>query len=244
MKKHNVIILTTGLSGSSLFTKLLCKHGYWCGEKTITKNNYSGHYNTYENEVLVKLNQTLLDKCQVDFSVQDQFDDKLFAQIEKLSQTIDLKPYTAFIKECDNHQPWVWKDPRLIHTLGFWLKLIDRENCRFLYVARRPWWLWVSFLNKRRLIDYTTLKHYETQSLSKSINALKSWGGLVELFYFDDLISNPKTSLGRLNRFLRISISLEDFKQNSHSTPTFEHKAQIQIKAILIYLKNYQQVPR
>ena len=56
MSKHNVIILTHGISGSSVVSALLAQAGYWLGEETRIKPGY----NTFENSSLVSINENLL----------------------------------------------------------------------------------------------------------------------------------------------------------------------------------------
>jgi hypothetical protein len=52
---QNVIVLTSGLSGSSVLTSLVAKAGYWTGE-THKKHDYD----TYENTELLDLNLKIL----------------------------------------------------------------------------------------------------------------------------------------------------------------------------------------
>ena len=55
LKTHpNVIILTSGVSGSSVLTGLIAKAGYWTGDTTAKKE-----YETYENQELIDLNLRL-----------------------------------------------------------------------------------------------------------------------------------------------------------------------------------------
>jgi len=54
--KKNVIILTHGVSGSSVFAALLGRAGYWLGSETVQKPDYD----TFENAALVALNYELL----------------------------------------------------------------------------------------------------------------------------------------------------------------------------------------
>ena len=58
----NVIILTTGISGSSVLTGFLAKSGLWIGDETVYKDNITGKYETYENKKLVDLNDELIDE--------------------------------------------------------------------------------------------------------------------------------------------------------------------------------------
>ena len=63
----NVIILTTGISGSSVITGLLAKSGLWAGDDTVFKDNITGKYETYENQKLVNLNTSLLKEVGLEF---------------------------------------------------------------------------------------------------------------------------------------------------------------------------------
>ena len=53
---HNTIILTSGLTGSSVLAGLLASGGYWPGDRTYKKKDYD----TFENEDLTRLNHGLL----------------------------------------------------------------------------------------------------------------------------------------------------------------------------------------
>jgi hypothetical protein len=64
----NVIVLTTGLSGSSLVTGFIAKNGFWNGSETVVKNNSTGQYDTYENNALVELNDALIQEIGFNFT--------------------------------------------------------------------------------------------------------------------------------------------------------------------------------
>jgi hypothetical protein len=46
--RKNVIILTSGLSGSSVLAGLIANAGYWVGDETFKKDDYD----TFENREL------------------------------------------------------------------------------------------------------------------------------------------------------------------------------------------------
>ena len=48
---YNTIILTSGLTGSSVLTGLLARGGFWAGDRTAKKKDYD----TFENEELIRL---------------------------------------------------------------------------------------------------------------------------------------------------------------------------------------------
>src|ERR1700686_3366711 len=57
--KHNVIILTSGLTGSSVLTGLIARAGYWPGDRTHKKKEFD----TYENEELIDLNRRIFEQA-------------------------------------------------------------------------------------------------------------------------------------------------------------------------------------
>jgi hypothetical protein len=50
-RRPNVIILTSGITGSSVLSGFLARSGYWSGDTTHKKE-----YDTFENSELIRLN--------------------------------------------------------------------------------------------------------------------------------------------------------------------------------------------
>ena len=67
---NNIIILTHGWTGSSVFSGLLGRAGYWLGEDTAKKNDYD----TFENAELVRLNQRWMKTVAPDLRYEYRFD--------------------------------------------------------------------------------------------------------------------------------------------------------------------------
>lgn len=237
---NNVIILTTGLSGSSLFTSVIKQAGYWCGDETVVKNNLAGNYDTFENSELIDLNERLFKELGVEFNANEG---------QKLSITnaeldyIDLIPYKQFMQKCQKNSPWVLKDPRLRFILEFWLKIINLNSCKFIIVYRKPWKLWVSMLNKRQIISFKQLKKDEQEMQRDLLKLLNSKSVTAQLMCFDDLITKPRIQIDRLNNLLGSSLTEDDLSfvldrrllKKSQSLTA-------QIKAILIFIKNIHRV--
>src|SRR5438105_1658760 len=135
---RNLIILTSGLTGSSVLTGLISRAGYWTGDSTQQKPDY----NTFENHELVKLNLNLLELAALKSSYHTHFSQRAVDHIASLLSRIDLEPYRSFIRKCNDHSPWVWKDPRLWMTIRFWKNLIDVDNCSFILLTRGYFQCW------------------------------------------------------------------------------------------------------
>src|SRR5437588_12340988 len=112
--KPNVIILTSGITGSSVLSGFLAQSGYWAGDATHKKQN---EYDTFENTELIRLNLEILKQSGYTGDYISEFSTDAIARIACLHGAIDDSPYRRFLQECDQHRPWVWKDPRLWLTI-------------------------------------------------------------------------------------------------------------------------------
>jgi hypothetical protein len=243
MKLNNLIILTTGLSGSSVVTGLIAQDGYWLGDETAFKSNASGHYETYENKRLIALNDELLVLLNIQLDESSWYNAELFNRVVNETKTIDKSKFIDFINYCQQHDRWIWKDPRLWLTLGFWTELLRECDVNFIVITRQPLSLWVSMLNKRQLVGYFELKNLERKSSKRIQDFLASRGLTYSLLNYDQLVEEPQFEIDKLNVFLKSSLGLEDFTQVYHGKigeKTYDYKKLF--KAILIYIKNYHLV--
>src|SRR5262245_2536579 len=117
----NVIILTSGLSGSSVLTGLIARGGLWTGDKTFKKTDYD----TFENNELIELNTGLFRKAGYTGNYLLEFSQEAMDRVAGLYGKIDRDVYQSFIEKCNRHQPWIWKDPRLWLTIRFWRPMLD-----------------------------------------------------------------------------------------------------------------------
>src|SRR5580704_9956420 len=158
--RKNVIILTSGLSGSSVLTGLVARAGFWTGEVTFRKQGPSA-YETFENQALVDLNRKLLDQAGCGDSFLMEFSASAIQRVSALYPHIECGPYRAFIEQCGARQPWVWKDPRLWQTIRFWRNFLDLDRCRFILLTRASMQSWVSATLRRQIMTYRYSKEYE-----------------------------------------------------------------------------------
>jgi hypothetical protein len=234
-------VLTTGLSGSSVFTALLAQSGYWTGEGTVIKDNSTGKYNTYENSRLVEMNQQLLHQVGEttgnDFWYRQDVREK-FTQLATPQLESEIK---SFIEECGAHTPWIWKDPVLWQSLGFWLKYLDTSKLKIFVLYRRSFPLWVSQTSKRIIYDYGDLKKRETNSRIELKAFLSQLGLDFQEIEYDSLASSPKTEIRKLNEYLNRQLTMEDWIRVYRAPMGSAGKVRRNILALLIYLKNYSQ---
>src|SRR5581483_5743845 len=136
----NVIILTSGLSGSSVLTGLIARAGLWTGDATYQKQDY----NTFENRELIDLNLQLFEAAGYRGNYLLEFSPEVIRNIASLAGKIDDSPFRDFLAKCDRNAPWVWKDPRLWLTIRFWRPLLHLEDCHFIVLTRGLMQSWIS----------------------------------------------------------------------------------------------------
>jgi hypothetical protein len=224
---------------------MIAQEGYWLGDKTVFKSNDAGHYETYENKKLIELNDELLALLNIELDESSWYDAELFSRLEIETKKLDKSKYIDFINYCQQHCKWIWKDPRLWLTLGFWTALLNECEVSFVVISRQPLSLWVSMLNKRQIVSYFELKNVEEQSSKRIQSYLMDKGFAYTSFNYDRLVQQPQIEIDKLNDFLKSSLSLQDFTKvytSKLGKKTYDYKKLF--KAILIYIKNYNLVKK
>jgi hypothetical protein len=236
----NIIVLTTGLSGSSVVTSFLSRAGYWVGDQTIKKNNESGDYDTYENSRLVQLNCDIINSMFFKYNNDVEYHFRAHLLFEKAIEKIDDKnAYMDFIDYCNSKGNWIWKDPRLWITIGFWHQLLDKTKIKIIIVYRDPLSLWISLLNKRQIVSFSHLKNLEAISREELSKYLKAIGMSYYLMSYDELVKYPEKVIPCVNKYLDTTLSVNDLKivyKGVVGNKTWNINKLV--KSILIYIKN------
>ncbi len=235
--KDNVIILTTGLSGSSVLTGLIARGGYWLGESTHKKTDYD----TFENEELIQLNRRLFRDAGFHGNSMVDFSPDALLQMSRAYGSIDIKPYREFLDKCTAHAPWIWKDPQLWLTIRYWQHLLDLKHCKFILLTRSYTQWWISATLRGQIRSFSSFKRYEL-AVQRSINEFfqQSKASSIHLRY-EDLILRPEETLRKLNDYLGTNLALGDLAA-VYTKPLYKlPKRSVfdQAKAVLIYAKNY-----
>jgi hypothetical protein len=234
--RKNIIILTSGLTGSSVLTGLISQGGYWTGE-THRKEDY----NTYENKQLIGLNLKIFEQAGYRGNYLTEFPTEAMRRIGSLFGSIDAEPYRKFVAECDEHRPWVWKDPRLWLTIRYWKHLLDLDQCAFLVLTRGYLQCWTSAILRRQIRSYGNSRMYEQSVRDSAIDFLRENGVPYLHVRYEDLIVDPSRTIEELNRYLHTNLTVEDLRRIYHK-PLYKKPRSSWFdvaKAVMIYAKNY-----
>lgn len=205
---NNLIILTTGSSGSSVLAGLISTQGYYLGEETKHLN-----FNTYENSELVDLNIQLLE--HITFKRRDCNDipPPDVERIRNLHATLDLRPFESFVQKCNQKGPWLWKDPRLAYTIHFWAQFEDVCRADYLFIDRDPCQSYSGLILSRKIMMHFKEQKEMNQNYYKSIEQfIAKQNCQLHSFLFEDLILQPEKFLRRLNKKFQWNIKMSDLK--------------------------------
>lgn len=199
-------------------------------------------YDTYENEELIRLNLRLFDDVGYKGNYMMEFSSAVISRIASVYNKVDKSPYVSFIQKCNEHRPWIWKDPRLWLTIRFWNNLLDPDDCKFILLTRDHLQSWISTILRRQIVSYNYNKDYNESIKVSGIDYFVE-NGLPHLnLCFEDLILHPSMALARLNDYLNLDLTIKDLEE-IYSKPLYKNPRSLGdlLKAVLIYLKNYSE---
>ena len=236
--QKNVIILTQGLTGSSVLSSLLASAGYWVGDATHAKRDYD----TYENSELIPINRDILAVAGYNEDYKVRFNKEHIALVANAHKYVDGERLRTFLDLCDKHRPWLWKDPRLWLTIRVWKHWLDLDNISFIHLRRDPTEMWISTVLRRQIQSRRYCDAYG-RGVDGSIREFLEGNRLhyMEMVY-EDLIEQPERTLDELSGFLGLSLGLDDLQQVYTGSLYRRGKGLGSLaKAYLIYLKNYRE---
>ena len=207
--KNNMIIFTTGSSGSSVLTGLIATQGYWLGDETKQLN-----FDTYENAELVDLNIRILKESGFRRIDCNDIPPPSIEKIKLLKKTIDPTDFKKFVQKCNQNKPWIWKDPRLSYTIHFWDQFEEVKKSDVLFVSRDALQSYAGLIISRKVpmsySDYSKINSNYFKSYKKFVKSNQIHDFKIG---FEDLILKPEESILSLNERFSLNISFEDLKK-------------------------------
>lgn len=202
----NMIVLTTGASGSSVLAGLLSSQGYWLGEETKKLR-----FNTYENARLVDLNMELLSLSGYSHRDGNDIPPPDVEAIERLQTEIDTTRFDRFMETCSRNSPWLWKDPRLSYTIHFWKKYETVRAADYVFIGRDSRQSYAGLLLSRKVplspAEHDLMNRNYTVSIDRFVDGYQI---PVHNCLFEDMILEPENFLQDLNRRFELGLGMED----------------------------------
>jgi hypothetical protein len=144
----NVIVVGFARSGTSLTAAIFARNGYFAAQdsadlRSADRHNASGYW---ESQPLVEANASLFRR--VGYSEHNTWTSDRAITKAEIAALRELEPDAQsreLVERFCEHSPWVWKDPRLCYTLGYWWRLVPRSDTVAVVVRRDPGETYASF---------------------------------------------------------------------------------------------------
>jgi hypothetical protein len=206
--RKDVIIFTSGSSGSSVLAGTLGQKGYWLGDETKKLR-----FDTYENARLVDLNKELLRATGFKRHDCNDIPPPSIEKIRELYFKSNVKKYVDFVGQCNENRPWLWKDPRLSYTIHFWDRLIDLNNIDIVFIERDPYQSYAGLLLSRKVpMSFSQHNLMNSNYVSSFMTFIHN--NQLKYFHliFEDLLLHPERCLSELGAYLGIELHRSDLE--------------------------------
>lgn len=141
MPVRNILIVGGPRSGTSLTATIFTRCGYHVGtiadarQRDGDRNNPLGYF---EADDVVAHNVALLQAAGYSHHNTWLFTPIPAATVAAIAAFPPREPDRELIAAYDLHAPWVWKDPRLCFTLGYWWRMLPNDATGVVLVRRDP----------------------------------------------------------------------------------------------------------
>ena len=220
--KTNVVVVGMPRSGTSLVAGIFARKGYFVADEPEADLRPGDQHNPggyWEAESLTRMN------VEVFAAVGYREDSSWLGApipaeaVERIAQLAPLPGHREAVARYEAHAPWLWKDPRLCYTLGYWWPLLRATRTRVLLTRRDPEAVWRSFVRLhwreptpegRADVLARIQDHLGAATAAIVRNAIP----YVEVLY-DDFATDPGAMARRLSDFLDLDLRSEDISFSS-----------------------------
>ena len=244
----NSIVLGMARSGTSMTAAIFARCGYFVAEKDnqlqeADKFNPSGYW---EAEPFINANKEIL--SAVGFGCDNTWfrnaiTEKQAADILKLQI---LPEHKKLISQFNLHSPWVWKDPRLCYTLGYWWPHLEQENTRVLFLHREPSEILSSFLRVKKswYVDQSLSEADICNRIEQHLKAAKSTLEKFNIPYvninYSDYSSDPDGVVNSVSDFFEVVLDKSDIGYNSKANhSSFRGKVSIVFERLISLIPHW-----
>jgi hypothetical protein len=145
----NVLVVGMPRSGTSMTAGIFARAGYFVTDEPDVDlrpgdpGNPDGYW---EAEGLIERNVEVFREAGYEGHNTWLFDPIEPEVARRIHSVRPLEGHAEFIERFEENAPWIWKDPRLSYTLGYWWQLLDPENTCVVLTKRDPEAIYRSFL--------------------------------------------------------------------------------------------------
>lgn len=179
----------------------------------LQKANKFNPHGFWESAGLRKCNSEIFSR--VNFPFENTW---LFESIgEEKAQSINaLKQETKhaqFVEKYDSQKPWMWKDPSLCYTIGYWWPLINSDTTGIILLRRDQEEIYKSFVR----LQWNTSDQSKEEVIKKithHIDFAEKTLNLNNIPYlalnYSDFSQRPEDTANKISRYFDIDIKVDE----------------------------------
>ncbi|WP_179957720.1 sulfotransferase [Exilibacterium tricleocarpae] len=217
----NAIIVGVARSGTSMTSSIFTKKGYFVTEDENEDLRPADAYNPggyWESETLIQENAKLFSAVGFPHDNTWMYDPISPAQADSIAALEPTDAHRNFVASYNKNSPWVWKDPRLCYTLGFWWPLLNPDSTAVILLKRDPEAIYQSFVRVKwreqteahRQETYERIRRHLAQA-EKTVTAMNVPHIVVQ---YEDFKTQPERVLAEINQLFELDLRLQDLTYN------------------------------
>ena len=216
-KPKNAIVVGMPRSGTSMTAAIFARKGYFVAEDEKKHLRQGDEYNPsgyWEAEPLIQANAEVFTAVGFEYDNTWLYDAITDQQAMSILELPKKAEHAELVGEYQQHQPWIWKDPRLCYTIGYWWSYIDPDATRVLLLKRNPKEIHQSFL---RVKWRTTSKQDKADTFSRvehhinaAEHALKTLSIPHIVVDYSDFADMPDATAKKISDFFGFDLTAEE----------------------------------
>ncbi len=219
--KSNVVIVGMPRSGTSMVANIFVEAGYFVSsdeEKDLRAGDEFNPSGYWESQQVIDANDEIF--TAVGFQPDNTWLSEAITgnQASKILELSPIQGHSEIVKKFNQNKPWIWKDPRLCYTIGYWWKFFENTNTKIIFLRRDEGEIYNSFLrlnwrdSSQASKDDVLLRIEEHIEFARhSLNSLKIPN--IEVWY-SDFKNKPNQVSKQLEQFTGININNESMGYN------------------------------
>lgn len=223
----NALVVGPPRSGTSLTARIFSAQNYFCGDVESDRHRSGDDFNPFgyfEADDVIERNVALFQRAGFEHHNTWLFEPISAESAARIAE-LDVQEEDRRLLEAYNRRaPWMWKDPRLCYTLGYWWKLMKPEETGVVLIRRDPEDVFRSFRRMgwsdsdadREQVTRRIIEHQ--QAARRTVEALKI--PHINLDYAE-FKGAPEEVARRFSEFFELELTAEDLNfrpELDHST--------------------------
>lgn len=216
-RAKNIIVVGAPRSGTSLTAGVFARKGYFVGsieEEHMREGDDGNPFGYFEADELIERNVEVFRRAGFPHHNTWLFEAISEAAIARIASLDVAESDRAFARSYDARSPWMWKDPRLCFTLGYWWKLMDPSTTAVIIVRRAFDHIHNSFRRRGWCAEGEEAKARLRERIDRHVGAAEATVTSLRIPHlslrYEDFLEQPGMVAAELSDFCGVSFAVGD----------------------------------